>query len=501
MRLDRNSLTLFNYALLGVFVLVITINDVYANIFDNATTGLNTETTQNCDTPMTPAQHLAKYNSDNNLPRTEATWYQEARTMVGIKSTYYDSSSNFCSIYYEYRSRGGSINSDGSRSESYNTVSQAQVNGTRAEAPTCENLAADQGAANDDKHSYMGTDSNGNQRCYKPKDIPALDTCEAKDENNAYESHMSQESGVSCIAKDDGSVCPVSLESSITLNSTNSTYNFYSFDTLQSSDSCYQANDFGMNESEPVDDIAQNMPVGDGQCAKVNGIDNAQICNESPSNVCDQNGNCSKGCGTYQFAGESQFICFSNDIDGDTVPDYKDPDRDGDGIHNDQDTDTDGDGVDDAQYEYGSGSSGSTSNIETLLGRIAQNTESMSGGGGSGNSQGVIDAIGELGEQLEESTNVTIGEKGTLYSDEQAQLEIDEATEKLNAKIEQIKEHFSGLLSIGSGTGSFSGCFDIAQINGSKHGGCIDEYADEMSMVAVALLFIFALISVVIILR
>ena len=85
MRLDRNSLTLFNYALLGVFVLVITINDVYANIFDNATTGLNTETTQNCDTPMTPAQHLAKYNSDNNLPRTEATWYQEARTMVGIK--------------------------------------------------------------------------------------------------------------------------------------------------------------------------------------------------------------------------------------------------------------------------------------------------------------------------------------------------------------------------------------------------------------------------------
>lgn len=488
---------------MGVFVLVFTIKGAFANIYDNATVGVAPEQAISCDADQTPAERVAEYNETNDLPRWNGNQYLGVATLVTTWETYSSDGEN-CQKRYTQKTSGYRVqSSNGNRYGDWESENNYHINGTVIQVPSCLNLPQDQGAPVGDIHSYMATDSSGDTLCYKPKDIPSLDTCEEKDQNNAYVSQMSKESGVSCLAKDDGSVCPVKKDTSITLNSSGETYNFYSFDTLQSSDSCYSQNDFGMNESEPVDDIAQNMPVGDGQCSSINGIDTAQVCNENPSNVCDQNGNCSTGCGTYEFAGQSEFICFSNDIDGDTVPDYKDPDKDGDGIHNDQDTDQDGDGIDDPQYQYGSGSSGDTSNIETLLGRIAQNTENISGGGGSssGNSQGVIDAIGELGEQIEESTNVTIGTKGTLFTDAEAEAELQEATEKLNAKIQEIKDHFSSMFSIGSGTGSFSGCFDIAQINGSKHGGCIDEYADEMSMVAIALLFIFALISVVIILR
>lgn len=480
---------------MGVFVLVIIIKDAQANIFDNAQ-GVESEDATTCITEPSISEYIAEQNA-NRAPGSTTTPKK-------LKQSYPPQiNGSSCNQPHTIEWRSWRENPDGTRYDERDNEQLVRLYGSTTTVPSCENLAIDQGVPRSESHSYLGYDSNGNAGCYTTKAVADADTCETKDENNAYESHMSQEAGISCLGKDDGSVCPVKKDSSITLNSTGSTYNFYSFDTLKTSDSCYQANDFGMNQSEPVDEIANNMPQGEGQCAQVNGIDTAQICNENPANVCDQNGNCSTGCGTYEFAGQSEFICFSNDIDGDTVPDYKDPDKDGDGIHNDQDTDQDGDGIDDPQYQYGSGSNGDTSNIETLLGRIAQNTENMSGGGGgsSGNSQGVIDAIGELGEQIEESTNVTIGTKGTLFTEAEAEAEIQEATEKLNAKIEEIKDHFSSMFSIGSGTGSFSGCFDIAQINGSKHGGCIDEYADEMSMVAIALLFIFALISVVIILR
>lgn len=483
---------------MGVFVLVLTITDAYADIYEQSPS-LDAGVTQSCELEKEPSQAVDEFNRGNNLPRTDGADRFTAATQTNI--SYYDYGNGTCQAQVNYSYQHYRRNtSNGEEHLERNIGSYTVIYGTMEDAPTCSNLPEDQNVPVSEGHFILHTLEDGSHKCFAPKDLAESDTCEAKDQNNAYESHMTKTSGVSCLEKDDGSICPVKLGTSITLNSDNTTYNFYSFDQSQPSDSCYKSNYVDPPQSEDAEEITSNLPSNQGECERINGIDTGMICNENPSNVCDQYGNCNEGCGTVQSGGEQIFACFSEDFDEDGVPDFKDPDRDGDGIHNDQDTDKDGDGIDDAEYTYGSGGGNSLSTLESLLGQIAQNTQGGSGGG-SGNSQGVIDAIGELGEQIEESTNVTIGTKGTLFTQSEAEAEIQEATEKLNAKIEEIKEHFSGMFSIGSGTGSFSGCFDIAQINGSKHGGCIDEYADEMSMVAIALLFIFALISVVIILR
>ena len=285
MRLDRNSLTLFNYALLGVFVLVITINDVYANIFDDAPS-VSSRTALSCDFTETPSEIVSRMSESINP--TYQTPYR-----VGQLDAVTFPSSNSCTQWFSYKWTSWSTYSDGTRYNERENEQRTVARGKPVEVPSCLNLEQDQNQPISERHSYMGTTTTGEKRCFKPKDIPEYDSCEAKDDNNAYMSYMSKENGVTCLAKNDGSVCPVKKDTSITLNSTGDTYNFYSFDTLQPSDTCYSQNDFGMNQSEPVDEIANNMPQGEGQCSQVNGIDTAQICNENPSNVCDQNGNCS----------------------------------------------------------------------------------------------------------------------------------------------------------------------------------------------------------------
>ena len=92
--------------------------------------------------------------------------------------------------------------------------------------------------------------------------------------------------------------------------------------------------------NEYVDTVA---PPADQSCKPITGA--TFMCPETPSNVCDDTGACQSGCGSYSFDGQTNFVCFANDTDGDGTGDYIDTDIDGDGLINTQDPDVDGDGI------------------------------------------------------------------------------------------------------------------------------------------------------------
>lgn len=479
---------------MGVFVLVATIKFSYAGIYDSAP-NVNSKPTSSCDFEQTPEEYVQAMNE--GLPINTQYMYESTWSLYDSSTQYF---STHCIASFKFKKNTYQKTSAGVAYNHKEKRGSAELFGSLTTVPSCLNLDENQGRTGSDQYSILHTKEDGSSACYSPNDLAENDTCEATDADGLYESFISSESGVSCMEKpEDGSICPVKKNFEITSNATGNTSYFYEYNDSVPASSCYSQNH--VNPPQPDDfDIQSNVPSEVGQCTEANGV---SMCAETPSNVCDSTGNCQAGCGSIGVGDDTQFVCLSGDIDNDSIPDYLDRDKDGDGILNEQDLDSDGDGVEDAiDLSSQNIRTAHQSSIEELLGQIAQNTQGGSGGSsGSGDSQGVIDAIGELSDELEEKTTVTVGNKGSLYNQSEAEAEIEQATEKLNAKIQEIKEHFSGMLSIGSGTGSFSGCFDIAQINGSKHGGCIDEYADEMSMVAIALLFIFALISIVILLR
>lgn len=359
-----------------------------ANIYDLAASPVNPTTTRGCDTPQSPSQAIAQYNSDNNLPINAGTWYQDARKLVRVVETYFDQSSSFCSIFYEYRSSGGTINSDGTRVQTYNTTQQTSIGGTQSEVPQCINLGNNpDGTPAYPDHSHLGKDSSGTSYCYNPQDLADVDTCEINDENGNPETFISDFGGASCMPKSDGSVCPVKpSEVSEISTSDGTTVYFYKADNSDQTGACYNSQE----AVEKPNTFNENMPTSG--CDTIGGI---EYCSELSQNVCDGNGNCAAGCGMVTSGGTTNVVCATPDFDGDGVPDYQDPDRDGDGIPNEQDLDNDNDGIDDAVTGYTGTTSQSLGRIEGLLSQIAQNSGGGSGGGSGASASQIGESVGE----------------------------------------------------------------------------------------------------------
>lgn len=409
-------------ALLGAALLIAPFFSL-ANIYDNAL-GVNSDTTMSCATELSPSEAVAKYNADNGLPKSGPSWYQDARRMLGVKNTYYDTSSDFCAVYYEYSSSGGNINSDGSRQQTYNSTQTGQVNGNQVEVPTCLNLAIDAGKPFSESHTNLGYDSNGQPGCFTNQALADVDTC---DVNSPWVPVGSNTSQFQCIEKEDNSQCRYEMK----------TANGQSW--LQPSvepDNCFTGDGTSYEEPNPP----LTPPTGDN-CQNIgNGI---TACPENPANVCDSNGLCQTGCGTVAFGGEEHFMCLSSDTDGDGLGDYADPDIDGDGIRNDEDLDRDGDGFEDPVYPIGNNSSQvqHQSNVETLLAQIAQNTNGSSGGGSNGNGQSPT--AQEIGESVGEEVGDEIAEKLTEigdFSTTNFEQSVDSKVEASNDSINQFLE-------------------------------------------------------------
>lgn len=262
------------------------------------------------------------------------------------------------------------------------------------------------------EHFITGTRTGQSEpMCFTPQSLADADTCEEKDADGLYESFISSESSVSCMEKpEDGSICPVKKNFEITSNATGNTSYFYEYDTNSDPTSCYTQNAVELTQPTTLEKD-NTFPSNVGDCSESNGI---AMCNENPINVCDQSGNCQKGCGSIAFGGQQEFVCLSGDIDNDGIPDYQDRDKDGDGIKNEDDLDSDGDGIEDPINNTPNNlRSPHQSTLEQLLGQIAQNTSGGSGGGGSGSS---ASEIGEsVAEEIEEKLVEQADFSGTEY--------------------------------------------------------------------------------------
>lgn len=436
-------------ALLTMALLVVPFFSI-ASIYDTAQDVAVPKTIENCNTPQSPSEHVAAYNAANNLPRTESTWYQDARRLVRIKNTYFDSSSDFCAVYYEYRTSGGTVNSDGSKNQTYNSVQQSQVNGTKVEAPSCLNLDEDQGSSYSESHNVLGKNSDGVPGCYTPQSLADADTCELKDADGLYESFISSESGVSCMEKsEDGSICPVKKNFEITSNASGNTSYFYEYDANADPSTCYQQNTVEPPQPSPLEKD-ETFPSNIGDCTVSNGIN---MCKENPINACDSNGNCLPGCGSIKFGEQQEFVCLSGDIDGDGIPDYQDRDKDGDGILNEDDLDSDGDGIEDPiNTTPNTLRTPHQSSIEQLLGQIAQNTSGGTGGGSG---------TGATASQIGESVAEEIEDKLV----EQADFSGSEFEQSINAKIESTDTAIEEFLE--NNEKDLTNAFDESEFQGS----------------------------------
>jgi len=164
-----------------------------------------------------------------------------------------------------------------------------------------------------------------NGMCYDPTELELLDTC---NQPNIMPAQNGNEPQV-CYTKQDGSQCLMNYE---IIDGQNV------FTQSLEPESCYQTTLPDYNSLAPN----FNQPTGN-DCQHIGG--GISACPENPLNVCDENGTCQTGCGYVGFNGVEQFICFSQDTDGDGIGNYADLDIDGDGIPNTDDPDVDGDGI------------------------------------------------------------------------------------------------------------------------------------------------------------
>lgn len=182
----------------------------------------------------------------------------------------------------------------------------------------------------------MGDQSDGSTYCFSPATLEAVDTCDSLDEyGNSQAFPMTEDVGSSaCISKSDGSACTANRVSSVTSSSSGTTTYIYSV-APGDSGACYGLDSTG---GQGITDTGE-------QCQELNG---QNFCLEDPTLVCDENGVCPSGCGSFDIDGQQQFGCFGEDTDGDGNNDYELPDTgdgDGDGT-GDGGGDTGGQGTD-----------------------------------------------------------------------------------------------------------------------------------------------------------
>lgn len=165
--------------------------------------------------------------------------------------------------------------------------------------------------------------------CFDLNDIKSRDSCpdSGSDSDFILPNNGTSKSPI-CVAHDNGSSCGYNLSQD----------GEYYIANLEAD--CY---------TNPQDDFdGQVIPPDGNGCQDIGG--GVTACPESKDNVCTPQG-CKTGCGTVKYQGVEQFMCLTEDTDGDGIGDHADPDIDNDGIPNDQDTDKDGDGVQDPVYD------------------------------------------------------------------------------------------------------------------------------------------------------
>lgn len=384
-----------------------------ANIYDNAQS-VNAEDSTTCVTEPTISEYIAEQNS-NRAPGSTTTPKKLKQSYAPVIN------GSSCNQPHTIEWKSWLENPDGTRYNERDNEQLVRLYGSVTTVPSCENLSVDQGVPFSQSHSHLGYDSSGMPQCYTTQALADADTCEEKDSDGLYESFISSESSVSCMEKpEDGSICPVKKNFEITSNSTGNTSYFYEYDTNSDPASCYKQNT--VEPPQPTSlEMDNTFPSNVGECSESNGI---SMCNENPINVCDQNGNCQKGCGSIAFGGQQEFVCLSGDLDNDGIPDYQDRDKDGDGIKNEDDLDSDGDGIEDPIDNTSNNvRTPHQSTLEQLLGQIAQNTSGGTGGGGGSGAS--ASQIGEsVAEELEEKLVEQADFSGTEYE------------QSVNAKIE-----------------------------------------------------------------
>jgi hypothetical protein len=312
--------------------------------------------------------------------------------------------------------------------------------------------------------------------CYDPTELSDVDTCpdSYNDANGIIPNASGSTTSDICVQMNDGSLseCAYSLSS-------DGSYYLPTFENLE----CYSIQD-GNTVDTSVDTSKQCSELSTG----------VSMCIESESEMCS-GGVCQEGCGTVGLAdGTEYFICIGDDTDGDTIPDYSDTDIDGDGIVNEDDDDVDGDGItNNADSDY---NSSTVTNTYTTVN--VDNSEVVSG---LAQVEDSLTAIQQQIEDIGEITPVDESEQGSYASQEEVEADIAEAQAELQELIDDIRAQAAEIFAMPTVTGSLSACYDVASFNGNTYGFCLDDYADELQIVSYAILFIFGLISIIIIFR
>lgn len=357
---------------------------------------------------------------------------------------------------------------DGSSSSESRLSGESITNNTCANYPT---------------HGHKRGDS-----CFDVSELDLIDSC---NQPNVVPADGSDPDNI-CYEKPDGSKCRMSK---VTSNGQTS------YAQVLEPESCYiQPPD----EPELPDYIPPSVapPSGAG-CEDIgNGV---VACPELPENVCDANGDCQSGCGSFSFdGGDEQFICFSNDTDGDGTGDYKDDDIDGDGINNDDDTDDDGDGVpdeDDPDHDPDN-DGGSGGGSDSLVADLLQSSNSIQ--------NNIARGIGELNSSIDEITDVSFSTDGAgrdtsfidgMFSVEDIEeLKTQAATKstELQARIEEIKVELSTLFDVESNVSSFES--RTLTIGGNTYDISFARFSGSFSIIGSIVLFLSILAVAAIIL-
>lgn len=222
----------------------------------------------------------------------------------------------------------------------YEVTGGASAQGVNAQQKSCP---PENNTTHTAMQKYLNQDT-----CFDPVELSELDSCPESTNSMEYvipASGSTKENVCVHNQSGDGSVCSYSL-------SQDGTYYTATFENT----GCYDQ--IGNDIPEPV------QPDPTNYCTSLG--DGTVMCTENPDAKCDSSGVCQSGCGSYSFAGQTEFVCFDQDTDGDGVPNYSDLDIDGDGIPNSEDEDWDGDGSNDPAYngDSGSGSGGSGTTID-----------------------------------------------------------------------------------------------------------------------------------------
>ncbi len=347
---------------------------------------------------------------------------------------------NSASVSYQYGTHGVLFNYqiwDNYNRKCQNRESFVTITATFIESTTIEECP--------ETHPYMVQD-----KCANPVQIQANDTCNF---NDVYSQTVTEPHA--CIVKNDGSKCAVS---SVDIGNGQSVY-------MPTENDCYSDVYPTLDENGGLGEL----PLPDeNQCTQSGAL---EYCPADPQDKCTET-ECESGCGYMN----DQFICVAP-IDDDNGDDTGDGDGDDTG---------DGDGDD-----TGNGDGNDTGNGD---GDDTGNGNGNGGGNGNGQCTG-----GECVPCIDNDCSIDAGEKGS-FDIEAAEAELEDMKEQLQNKMDQVREEFKTLIpAINGGTASFNTCFDITSVNGQVENRCLTEFADEMSVISKALLFLFTLIAALIV--